>query len=143
MKSYVNRAAARHPNHSIVLTGHSLGGGIAQIAASQLNLPALVWSAPGVMYSASKFNISAQNSRRNVWVVMPDNDVVPRVDLQAGNVERIMCRTKNGDQELPQSCHSLFKTTCEVFRLCGDGRNFTACHDYVKPEQLGKNYRFD
>merc|ERR1712187_419717 len=84
LQDRVAEIKASHPNDEYVITGHSLGGGLAQIVASRMRLPSLVWSAPGVVYSARRFNISLEYSKRNVVVVIPDEDVVPRVDKQAG-----------------------------------------------------------
>jgi len=109
-----------HPNDTVLLTGHSLGGGIAQIVASQVNISGVVFSAPGVVYSARKFGMKMQRCRRKVWVVMPDEDVVPRVDLQAGTVQQILCRDLNGDLEYAWKCHSIERTACVLFRMCGD-----------------------
>jgi len=110
----------------VVITGHSLGGGIAQVLASRLEVPAVVFSAPGIVYSAARFDISLETAERDIVVVMPDGDLVPRVDRQAGQVQRIACRTKDGSQGSPASCHSLQRTTCELLRVCGDyaGRHF-------------------
>jgi hypothetical protein len=51
----VNKAArllantyARHPNSKMYLTGHSLGGAIADIVAIRASLPAVTFNAPGV-----------------------------------------------------------------------------------------------
>ena len=42
------------PHHELVLTGHSLGGGIAHITAALLNLPVVAFSPPGAYQSISK-----------------------------------------------------------------------------------------
>jgi len=134
----------RYPEDHFVLTGHSLGGGIAQIVASRLNIPALVWSAPGAAYSAKRFGIDVQSTKRNVVIVMPDHDVVPRVDLQAGMLQLIECRTITGADASAPQCHSLLKTACEVWRACGDDRDFReTCAPFVARHDLGRLYRFD
>jgi len=136
-----------------VLTGHSLGGGIAQIVAAQLGIKALVWSAPGTQYSQGFFSgdrigsVSEERMQRNVVVVMPDNDVVPRVDVQESVVQRIQCFQINhtatdfwfGTKE----CHPIVKSACEVWRVCGDPmhRDFSsACSQFVAEHELGKLY---
>eukprot|EP00443_Scrippsiella_acuminata_P031188 CAMPEP_0115358388 /NCGR_PEP_ID=MMETSP0270-20121206/100633_1 /TAXON_ID=71861 /ORGANISM="Scrippsiella trochoidea, Strain CCMP3099" /LENGTH=188 /DNA_ID=CAMNT_0002780865 /DNA_START=15 /DNA_END=578 /DNA_ORIENTATION=+ len=52
-------------------------------ASHRSSLRALVFSAPGVLYSARRFGLSVEQAR-HVVVVMPDGDVVPRVDRHAG-----------------------------------------------------------
>jgi len=118
----------------VLLTGHSLGGGIAQIVAARMQLPALVFSSPGIVYSARRFGLSEEQQARHVVVVMPDHDVVPRVDRHAGVVQHIACRGRDGLHASAGSCHSLDKTACELWRVCGDrlGRDFSeTCAPYV------------
>jgi len=55
-----------------VFTGHSLGGGLAQVAAARLGADALVFSPPGMGYSARRFGIHRgrdyfPNSTANPW----------------------------------------------------------------------------
>ncbi|CAJ1409395.1 unnamed protein product [Effrenium voratum] len=129
-----------NPSDVTVVTGHSLGGLIAQIVAARKHLPALVFSSPGVLYSARRFQISPE-SARHVVVLVPDGDVVSQVDEHAGVVQRIACRNKNGEAASTATCHYLRKTACELWRACGDlrGRDFSVtCDSYVAPETLGK-----
>lgn len=59
-----------------VFTGHSLGGGLAQVIAARLGAEALVFSPPGVGYSARRFGIHrgedyfALNKTRD-WFALP------------------------------------------------------------------------
>jgi len=127
----------------VVITGHSLGGGLAQILASRLEVPAVVFSAPGVIFSAARLNVSLETAERDIVVVMPDGDVVPRVDLQAGQVQRIACRDLDGKPSSPASCHSLQRTTCELWRVCGDiaARDFgDTCSQFVRKSSEGGQY---
>jgi hypothetical protein len=132
----------------VILTGHSLGGGLAQTLATRNRKPALVWSAPGIGFSARRFqmyNPDAPSSRsqdlivqdsspramlhtgmqaamREVVVVVPQDDLVPRVDTQAGMIQRISCREKDFGFGQAATCHGINKTACEVWRVCGDPR---------------------
>jgi len=122
----------------VVLTGHSLGGSIAQIAAARLQLSAIVWSAPGIVYSARRFDVEPEKAR-HVVAVVPDGDVVAQVDEQAGILQRIACREKNGQLGSTTTCHKLTKTACDLWRVCGDptGRDFSdSCEQFVSPESL-------
>jgi len=140
----VRRIARERPQDHVVLTGHSLGGGLAQIVAARTGLGAVVWSAPGAAYSAKRFGIEVQALKRDVVTVMPDHDVVPRVDLQAGMLQLIECRTKHGAEASAPQCHLLLKTACEVWRVCGDSRDFRrTCSSHVAREDLGRLYSVD
>jgi len=137
-----------------VLTGHSLGGGIAEIVAAQLGIKALVWSAPGTLYSQGFFSgdnigsVSEERMQRNVVNVVPDNDDVPRVDSQQSVVQRIQCFGINHTAVSyvlgVKDCHPVVKSTCEVWRVCGDApmhRDFSSqCSQYVAEHELGKLY---
>merc|ERR1712176_335989 len=76
-------------SQNLVVTGHSLGGALAQVAAARNKLSALVWSSPGVGFSAVRFGLHSQWSflgaeasggngvevaRQKVVVVVPSND---------------------------------------------------------------------
>merc|ERR1712008_488976 len=93
------------------------------------------WSAPGIKYSSYRFakglhgvfkfyelvNRFKELAKRNVVVVVPDNDAVPQVDEQLGMVQQIECRReKSFEPGDPVQCHALHKTICEIWRVCGD-----------------------
>jgi len=129
---------------NVVLTGHSLGGGIAQIIANRLGLPAVVFSPPGIIYSAKRLDLSLETAERGTVVVVPDADVVPRVDLQAGTVQRIACRGFDGEGLPAPYCHSLQRTTCELWRACGDeaDRDFRQeCQQFINPKFMNRTFQ--
>jgi len=144
---------ARNPKTKFVLTGHSLGGTIAEIVAAKRGIPALVWSAPGTLYSQGFFSgnqigsVSEERIQRNTAVVVPDNDMVARVDSQQSVVNRIQCFRRH---HMPVNylfgtveCHRIQKSACEVWRVCGDPmrRDFSeTCHEHVAPEERGALY---
>jgi len=128
----------------IVLTGHSLGGGIAEIVAGQMGLPGLVWSAPGTLYSQGYLNVTEERMQRDVTNIVPDNDLVPRVDLTEAVEQRIQCWGKDHTVADPVLCHKVVKSACEVWRVCGDApknRDFSAsCKQFVARHELGALY---
>lgn len=130
------------PEAEIVLTGHSLGGAIAQIIASQLALDALAFSSPGTVFISLMFNLSRQRAQRLVNVV-PDHDLVPKVDQHYSTTQKIRCTNRDGTAEEGDfSCHKLDNTACEMWRVCGDAptyRNFSSvCQAFVAPATLGQ-----
>eukprot|EP00667_Euglena_gracilis_P001399 EG_transcript_1398 len=103
--------------HLTYITGHSMGGSIAAVVGINLNLSVVSLSGPGISYSVRKFKVpEAQDwlQRRPILTIMPDNDVVPRIDLQLGLVQHIACHGDVG------YCHDLPSTICELIRTCGD-----------------------
>jgi len=135
---------ADNPNSAFVVTGHSLGGAIAEIVADRLALPALVWSAPGTMYSQRFFSISEERTQRDVVVIEPEFDPVPRVDKQKGVVQGIQCWSIGHQVPSLGECHKIAKSACEVWRVCGDEprrRDFSqTCAQYVQRSELGTLY---
>lgn len=112
----VQSLQAANPNASIVLTGHSLGGGLSSMVGDFLSLPSISFSGPGTILTSSKFQwrwMSAGYQSR--IVVMPDYDLVPRVDYQAGTVQNIRCGTDS-----PLTCHNCVRTCCELLSSCKD-----------------------
>jgi len=143
LASELRELQSNNTKSKIVLTGHSLGGAIAEIVAARLGFSALVWSAPGAVYLQRFFNITEEQEQRDVVVVIPDFDVVPRVDKHAAVVQRIQCWAKNHQVEDPLKCHSIAKSSCEVWRVCGDDkrRNFNnTCFPYISNAELGTLY---
>eukprot|EP00927_Polykrikos_kofoidii_P046609 TRINITY_DN40791_c0_g1_i1.p1 TRINITY_DN40791_c0_g1~~TRINITY_DN40791_c0_g1_i1.p1 ORF type:complete len:709 (+),score=50.49 TRINITY_DN40791_c0_g1_i1:120-2129(+) len=138
------RLREMNPQDNLVLTGHSLGGTFAQVAASRTGIPALVWSSPGTKFMARAFNLSEQNGKKTVNII-PEKDPVPQVDMQLGVVQPIECRKLNGISvgvADAMDCHDPRRSVCEVWRVCGDAeeRHFN-CEDFVTPDSLGRVYR--
>eukprot|EP00638_Chattonella_subsalsa_P002956 CAMPEP_0117742916 /NCGR_PEP_ID=MMETSP0947-20121206/5816_1 /TAXON_ID=44440 /ORGANISM="Chattonella subsalsa, Strain CCMP2191" /LENGTH=867 /DNA_ID=CAMNT_0005559501 /DNA_START=1023 /DNA_END=3626 /DNA_ORIENTATION=+ len=121
----------------IVLTGHSLGGGLARIAGALERVPSIAFSPPGLGQAYRKFHLldhpkfgSRSMVRADLFhdhvSVVPENDPVARVDTQVGNIQNIMC--KSSKLAIMNACHMLEGTICELLSHCGDDRNrFTGC----------------
>ncbi|CAM9609451.1 unnamed protein product [Chrysoparadoxa australica] len=115
---------------TVVMTGHSLGGGLARIVASLERLTSVCFSPPGVAQSYRKFRLSETLDRSFLYhtsvSVIPEHDFVPMVDTQLGLVQNIMCSTSA--KALQNSCHMLEGTLCDLIKHCGDHRGrFTDC----------------
>jgi len=149
--STYTKLRSQYANSDFVFTGHSLGGGFATIFGSRLNVPTGTFSSPGNLYSKTRMDMRRMRIYTNVMGVMPDSDPVPRVDMRLDTVQRIQCRKADGSLEY-KSCHSITKTTCELWRNCGDhkGRDFyPSCTQnavgagslpWVNPSCLGRVY---
>lgn len=114
----------------VSVSGHSLGGGLASIGAGWYGLESVSFSGPGWLLSSAKLGMSLPNATarsRRETVIIPDSDVVPRVDTHQGNVQFIQCRAGLD----PGACHGLVRTCCELLHVCGDplGRSLSTCDD--------------
>jgi len=144
-----NSLREEHPNDEFVITGHSLGGGIAIVAGGRLSVPALAFSGPGSHFSRWRFGTTMERTNRNSVNIHPHEDAVPNFDWHDELVQFIECRNasivKEKGTDLPyraaQACHSIWTTLCELWRACGDEkqRNFRhACGDLVHPDNRGR-----
>lgn len=136
----------RWANDAWVTTGHSLGGMFAQIVSARLKKPALVWSSPGIVFMKALLGIQVQDVMRDVVVVIPAHDAIPHVDYQAGMVQRIECRNRDGHEcPDPMQCHDVRKSACEIWRVCGDpSRDYSkTCSQFVNQTFLGKDFPND
>lgn len=123
--------------YNLVLTGHSLGGGIAQGIGASLGVPTIVFSPVGLSLSMARVGLNEMGDlpvENNVISVIPWGDAVPLLlDTNTGLVQHIQCKTKG-----VASCHSLTQTACELYRKCGDprGRDMAA----ICTTELGKDW---
>ena len=114
------------PNRSAILvTGHSLGGGLANIVGAHLRLRSVGISAPGIMFAGGKLGLSTSQIRAWNSNVQPTKDIVPKIDMQGGLNQHIDCHLSVGQ------CHSSAVTLCRLIESCGQANNKTlsCCHD--------------
>lgn len=116
-------------DREVVLTGHSMGGGIARLVGSILRKPSVTFSPPGFVQSYSKLvhdigGMTTKVNRENIHhlsvAVIPEYDPVTMIDVQAGMIQKISCDTPNLSMQL--SCHMLEGTLCNLLENCGDPR---------------------
>uniref|UniRef100_A0A7S4NLK8 Fungal lipase-type domain-containing protein n=1 Tax=Guillardia theta TaxID=55529 RepID=A0A7S4NLK8_GUITH len=121
-------------SHQLVLTGHSLGGGIAHIAAALLNEPVVSFTPPGAYQSLSKHLYWNAKDRRQLHqaahnrtvTILAENDMIGRIfDSHGGLVQTITCDT---DQLGPVGCHMLENTICNLIQKCGKDHRWASCH---------------
>ncbi|KAL6612329.1 hypothetical protein U3516DRAFT_869785 [Neocallimastix sp. 'constans'] len=100
-------------NYTLYLTGHSLGGGVAAVIASHLNIPAITFSSPGLGYSYKTYDIELKKLMRNLVNVIPMSDPIPKLDSQVGEIQYIECKTGH-----PFACHRIMNTLDTLNNLC-------------------------
>eukprot|EP00002_Diphylleia_rotans_P020416 TRINITY_DN3962_c0_g1_i3.p1 TRINITY_DN3962_c0_g1~~TRINITY_DN3962_c0_g1_i3.p1 ORF type:complete len:987 (+),score=200.30 TRINITY_DN3962_c0_g1_i3:63-3023(+) len=101
----------------VVVTGHSLGGGIAQITGVNNKIEAVAFSGPGIVLSRRKFGeLSLEDINSYAFNIVPQQDIVPKVDLQGVLAQGIRCDLG------VVNCHFMLNTICEIASVCGDPR---------------------
>ncbi len=118
-------------DRNVIITGHSLGGGLAQIVGALTNTTAIAFSPPGIVKSRSKFSLQNHSRRvrkteafRHSVSIFPESDFVTGVDIMSGLVQAIVC-----EEEHTFSCHMIQGTLCSLLEACGDRRErFSQCN---------------
>lgn len=123
VNSFVTKLkGGKDDNTQLVIVGHSLGGGIAMVTGAQTKVPSVALSGPNNLISRRTFDppISELDLDEYTFNIVPDRDLVPRIDDLAENYQRIKCRAA------PNSflnCHHAKRSLCEILYTCGsDGR---------------------
>jgi lipase ATG15 len=116
-------------DRQVVLTGHSMGGGIARFVGSITGKTSITFSPPGFVQSYSKLvhHVKGQKTKvdRNKLhhlsvAIIPEYDPITMIDAQSGLIQRISCNTPHLSMQL--SCHMLEGTLCNLIEHCGDSR---------------------
>lgn len=98
----------------IYLTGHSLGGGIANLLGAEFGIPSIAFSPPGVRSTAILLDINPVRLQALAVDVIPDRDPVVRTGDHGTVQLPIACA-----DHWPM-CHRIFNSVCELFDTCGD-----------------------
>ncbi|CAK9090665.1 unnamed protein product [Durusdinium trenchii] len=105
---YLKLLKEEEPHRKIYVSGHSLGGGLAHLVASELQLPAVTLSAPGVVETAGLLGLEPLELQDLTVNVIPDRDPIPANSGKQGGVTvPIPCIVG----EAPE-CHRVFNTIC-------------------------------
>jgi lipase ATG15 len=136
----------------IVLTGHSLGGGMATVVAALTHLPVVSITPPGIYWSLAKhsrhmdeaptgveaggsenhaYDVSKWMHHKSLTLVVENDWVNGIFDDHGGLVQMMTCDRSHESLEL--ACHMLEGTICHLFNRCGDPLNRwnTCLHEYV------------
>jgi putative lipase involved disintegration of autophagic bodies len=124
---------SEYPNATFTITGHSLGGGLAAIVGQRLRIPYISFSGPGSALAQPKLGVDPDAEYVGITII-PDYDVVPRIDVQVGDVQQINCLGTTN----VIGCHSIQRTCCELVRKCGEatGRTLKACPAFLAADRL-------
>ncbi|CAL1128385.1 unnamed protein product [Cladocopium goreaui] len=126
----------------VVVTGHSLGGGIALVVGALTDRLAVALQPPGVFYSLAKHE-AAQRSRdrrgalhqRSVSLVF-EGDWIGNFDGHGGLVQTMLC--DQSKKSIAVGCHLLEGAICHLLQHCGDeAQRFDICrHEYQPGHQM-------
>ena len=99
---------------NVIIVGHSLGGGLCKILGRLKGKQAISLSGPGVnaFHSLWAYDGSSENFEVSAIDLVPDMDLVPRVEVSGGTIYRIICK------EGPLDCHAKNLSLCEVLIMC-------------------------
>jgi len=111
---------------NIQVTGHSLGGGLAIITGAQANIPAIALSGPNAMIGRNTFfpPVTAEALNTMTFNVIPDRDIVPRLDDHGKLFQQINCIADSNDLF---GCHSSLRSLCEIIFTCGTNGRPALC----------------
>lgn len=112
---------------NIVIVGHSLGGGLAKLLGRLVGKKAISLSGPGINAFHSLLNATGNKNFELTSVdIIPDLDLVPRVEVSVGTIYRILCLKS------PIDCHSKELSLCESMIICGNPNYFEYCYNIAK-----------
>jgi lipase ATG15 len=125
-KAYIDNEVSFHSN--VVIVGHSLGGGLAKLFGRLMKKQAISLSGPGVnaFHSLWKYQGESENFEISAIDLVPDMDLVPRVEVSGGTVYRIICQAGVLD------CHSKHLSLCEVLIMCRNPNYEMYCRNVAK-----------
>ena len=111
-KAYIDNEYTFYKN--VVIVGHSLGGGLAKLFGRIVQKQAIALSGPGInaFHSLWKYKGKSENFEISAIDLVPDRDLVPRVEVSGGTIYRIICKFG------ALNCHSKANSLCEVLIMC-------------------------
>jgi len=135
---FVKWLEEKYPERLLIVTGHSLGGGLSIITGAQAGIPAVALSGTNAMLSRKSFDppISRRDLDIFTFNIIPRRDIVPLVDDPAQNFQIIRCEA--GLTNIP-GCHDPTRSLCEIIYSCGSGNRPVLCEcvtEYGYPEPV-------
>jgi lipase ATG15 len=77
VENYVAKLVNASGRNHVIVTGHSLGGAVAQVVGTRLGIEAVGYSSPGLKLSHRKFGVSLSDLHKFTSSVVSSNDIVP------------------------------------------------------------------
>jgi len=139
-KEILDHVRGKAPEEEVVLTGHSLGGGMALVVGALTGRLAVALQPPGVYHSLAKHQLQQDAGgrrpgntavhQRSVTLKF-EGDWVQHFDEHGGLVQTMSCDRSHQGVQL--ACHMLEGAICHLLRHCGDHeQRFSSCsHEYA------------
>ena len=101
-------------SENVVIVGHSLGGGLSKILGRITKNQAISLSGPGInaFHTLWTSDGNSENFDLSFIDLVPDYDLVPRVEVSGGTIYRIFCN------QGPFICHDKTLSLCEALAMC-------------------------
>jgi hypothetical protein len=102
-------------DRNIIFTGHSLGGGMAKYLGLKYHKESVAVSGPGIASLEYKFKDKRnyyKYFKSNFIDVVPDHDIVPRLESSGGIRYRVLC------EKGFITCHLIERILCQVGAMC-------------------------
>merc|ERR1712032_1327231 len=121
INDYIAENVMNQGNESMIvlLAGHSLGGGVAEIVAAKYaddgydNVYSFGLSSPGTLMSSKKFGFSVEALDKSSISLLPRRDPISSVDVHGGTTQIMEC-----DAKAMLGCHLSTRSFCEIYREC-------------------------
>jgi hypothetical protein len=84
-RAFTDRVLAQNPDSKVVITGHSLGGALAQIEAARTGHRGETFNAPGMAGVIAELNPGGRTDFSNITNHRREGDLVSKVGVAAGN----------------------------------------------------------
>jgi len=127
-------------DREVVLTGHSLGGGIALIVGALTRRLAIAIQPPGVYHTLAKHQAQQDDTETHVlhqksFSLIVEGDVIQHFDHHGGLVQTLMC--DQTDKSMTMGCHLLEGAICHLLWHCGDeAQRFASCQHEYQPMRM-------
>ena len=114
LKDLIEAYEKNNFTQNVIIVEHSLGGGLAKIIGKYKSKQALSLSGPGMntFHSLWKYEGISEYFDLTSIDIIPDLDLVPRVDISGGTVYRLLCLNTT------INCHSKELSLCESMIMC-------------------------
>ena len=121
---------------NVIIVGHSLGGGLAKLFGRYIGKQAISLSGPGInaFHSLWNYKGTSENFAISSIDLVPDMDLVPRVEVSGGTIYRIICKIG------VFGCHGKELSLCEVLIMCRNPIYEQYCKEFagLKEEQINE-----
>ena len=115
LKNAYNNSYNNHKlRDNIVIVGHSLGGGLSKILGRIKKNQAISLSGPGInaFHTLWTDDGNSENFDLSFIDLVPDKDLIPRVEVSGGTIYRIICNQGTF------TCHDKTLSLCETLAMC-------------------------